>query len=391
MDGLRERLRRAGFVRRARAYRQTWAAGMRVVDTGGARVAEVGPVPLADDRATRAGCRQLVAESLRWGEGAITEHEPGLLVWAVPLLDNQRLLGGLIAVLPEARVFPAGAGAPALDLRQALLDLRRLAEETNLTNAALLTEHQEHYRREQERAYALHASKAGVADGIATAYLAVEPQLLSALMRNDRAAATGIINRLLVIAYHRGAGRLEELKSHLLELVIAMVRTAVGAGGSSAELLGVNYRALQELGEIDEEERLTTWLVAILNRIMDSLGRGGPTGLAVQLRTAIAFLEAHSHEPIQRDDAARAAFLSPSYFSRQLKAHTGAGFTEHLNRIRIDRASILLRTTDRAIIAVALAVGFADQSYFTKVFRRHLGVTPREYRRQQQGRDRSGP
>jgi transcriptional regulator GlxA family with amidase domain len=51
--------------------------------------------------------------------------------------------------------------------------------------------------------------------------------------------------------------------------------------------------------------------------------------------------------------------------------------------LRVDRAAELLRHTDKGLLQIALEVGFNDQSYFTKVFRRYLRMTPREYRLRQ--------
>jgi AraC-like DNA-binding protein len=46
----------------------------------------------------------------------------------------------------------------------------------------------------------------------------------------------------------------------------------------------------------------------------------------------------------------------------------------------VNRAAELLRKTDKSVLQIALEVGFSDQSYFTKVFRRHHRMTPRQYR-----------
>ena len=51
-----------------------------------------------------------------------------------------------------------------------------------------------------------------------------------------------------------------------------------------------------------------------------------------------------------------------------------------LNQLRVNRASLLLRQTDKSLVQIALECGFRDQSYFTKVFRRVAGKTPREFR-----------
>jgi transcriptional regulator GlxA family with amidase domain len=74
--------------------------------------------------------------------------------------------------------------------------------------------------------------------------------------------------------------------------------------------------------------------------------------------------------------------MSPSHFSRYFRKHLGQSFTDVLNQMRIDRAADMLANSDRDLKMIALDTGFPDQSYFTKVFRRHRGLTPAEFRRQ---------
>jgi len=101
---------------------------------------------------------------------------------------------------------------------------------------------------------------------------------------------------------------------------------------------------------------------------------------AVLLGGALEFIEGHFAEEISREDAARAAGLSPSHFSHLMRAKTGWSFTELLTRLRIDRASHLLAHTDLGIVQIALECGFGDQSYFTRLFRRRTRQTPGDYR-----------
>jgi transcriptional regulator GlxA family with amidase domain len=54
----------------------------------------------------------------------------------------------------------------------------------------------------------------------------------------------------------------------------------------------------------------------------------------------------------------------------------------YLNRYRVNQAKLILTTTDRSITAVAMAVGFADNNYFSRVFRQEVGSSPLVYRRE---------
>ena len=72
--------------------------------------------------------------------------------------------------------------------------------------------------------------------------------------------------------------------------------------------------------------------------------------------------------------------LHPSYFSTVFKNAAGLSFKEYLNKVRIEESKILLQNTDFSIIDIAVAVGFEDQSYFSKVFKKYTGTTPKQFR-----------
>ena len=169
--------------------------------------------------------------------------------------------------------------------------------------------------------------------------------------------------------HHHAGSRLELVKSFFLELVVSMCQTAVESGGDPEQLLGTNFASMSELSRINTEEQLSGWLVAMLEHLMDTIQSTRRRDAATQLFDAIAYMERHCCERISRDDVARAAGLSGSHFSSLIRRESGATFTDLLNRMRVDRAAELLSRTDRSLSLIALGTGFADQSYFTKVFK----------------------
>jgi len=58
----------------------------------------------------------------------------------------------------------------------------------------------------------------------------------------------------------------------------------------------------------------------------------------------------------------------------------GVTFREHLNRVRIEESKHLLLTTEDSLADIAVAVGFPDQSYYCKVFKKLMGLPPGKFR-----------
>jgi len=85
-------------------------------------------------------------------------------------------------------------------------------------------------------------------------------------------------------------------------------------------------------------------------------------------------------EPLKVADLARAAGLSPSYFSREFRRTFGEAPHQYLLTRRLERASALLRNTDRTVTEICFDVGLAGVGSFVTSFRRVYGVTPLAYR-----------
>jgi AraC family transcriptional regulator len=79
-------------------------------------------------------------------------------------------------------------------------------------------------------------------------------------------------------------------------------------------------------------------------------------------------------------DVAAEARVHPAHLAREFRRHYGVPIGEYARRLRLDRAAAQLAVTDESLAAVAYASGFADQSHFTRAFKRHTGVTPARYR-----------
>ncbi|WP_437681473.1 helix-turn-helix transcriptional regulator [Sorangium sp. So ce131] len=100
---------------------------------------------------------------------------------------------------------------------------------------------------------------------------------------------------------------------------------------------------------------------------------------------AALWLDAHAHEPVDLEGAAREAGLSPFHFLRLFAKVVGATPHQYLVRARLRRAARLLADGARSITDVALDVGFGDLSNFVRTFHRAAGVSPRSFRRAARG------
>ena len=103
---------------------------------------------------------------------------------------------------------------------------------------------------------------------------------------------------------------------------------------------------------------------------------GGPRPRWVErLREAL-----HEPAPHSVSRLAEELQLHPVYMARVFRRHHGCTIGEYVRRLRLERAAHLLIASEQPISMVAASAGFYDQSHFTRIFRRHKGMTPAAFR-----------
>lgn len=92
------------------------------------------------------------------------------------------------------------------------------------------------------------------------------------------------------------------------------------------------------------------------------------------------YINKHYREKIYLDELAVSLGISPAYLSRMFKRDTGICLQDYVNQVRVERAASLLVYSQMSLPTIAHYVGFPNQSYFGKMFRRFQNMTPKEYR-----------
>ena len=93
------------------------------------------------------------------------------------------------------------------------------------------------------------------------------------------------------------------------------------------------------------------------------------------------FVAAHYMTPFTREDLAGAVGVSEAYVSRVFRRVTGCSLWEYVNQYRVRSACELLDRTGMSVTEIALAAGFSDPAYFSRVFRSEIGQSPQSYRK----------
>jgi YesN/AraC family two-component response regulator len=103
-----------------------------------------------------------------------------------------------------------------------------------------------------------------------------------------------------------------------------------------------------------------------------------------QIRPAINYIDAHYDQPITLAGIAKASHLSVSRLAHVFKEQMGITLIDYVTGVRIERAKELLLGTDQSGTEICFQAGYHNQSYFTRTFKSLVGMTPRQFRVQNQ-------
>jgi YesN/AraC family two-component response regulator len=214
-----------------------------------------------------------------------------------------------------------------------------------------------------------------------------ERMLLAALRRGDIETGRKILNELLAVLFFSSSDPFKFIQFRAIELVVLLSREAMGPGTMNQKstddtMLETNNRYLRRIQEAKSIEELTDVLHIIVERMSAQIFSFHGVRHASALRKAERFIWENYTRKISLQEIASAAGLSAPYFSTIFKEEMGENLSSYLNRLRVEKAGHMLTETDLTLSEIASACGFEDQSWFSKIFKSFIGISPGKYRGQ---------
>lgn len=130
------------------------------------------------------------------------------------------------------------------------------------------------------------------------------------------------------------------------------------------------------------------WCLRVVHTMFEEAGKTSEKNRRNEVEKAISYVEKNYMKKISLDEVAEYVSVSKTYFCGLFKKEVGQSFSLYVLDYRLERACELLRMSDKEIYNIAYDTGFQSQNYFTNIFKKHYGMTPKEYRRQFSVKDR---
>ena len=167
----------------------------------------------------------------------------------------------------------------------------------------------------------------------------------------------------------------------LLNRLVCIVLGAMLENGLMIQELPLNRLMAEEEATPGLADKLSIWaksMLAIIKRETVQACREDNRGAAQRVR---AHVRAHYTEScLSVNSISSSLGYSPNYLGNAFKREYGDSINDFINRCRVEAAADLIRGTDRRIYDIAFAVGFSDEHYFSRTFKRYIGISPSDYR-----------
>ena len=208
----------------------------------------------------------------------------------------------------------------------------------------------------------------------------MEKPLFEAISKGDMNETKVMVDKYADWMCQRaGDGDLMSMRLKALEFALYAEHIAYQNGGQTYMYSG-RKEYLPQIMELTDAQSIRDWfsekmLGACRNVVKKREERSGDI-----IRTARKYIEDHFDKDISLDDVSRVVNISPYYFSKVFKEESGLNFIEYLTNIRIEHAKKLLENSSLSIKEICVSCGYTDPNYFSRSFKKNVGVTPTEYK-----------
>ncbi len=326
-----------------------------------------------------AGAAFIAAAGLRQG---VLEYGliagPFLMISRQDFIDEE--LAGLFPtgvkdILPVAMQLPQIEPKRVSSLADMLFMITAFAEHRDSEDIRLT---QQVSMRYNEMFSAIEELKSGARE---TTYpLETERQLQRYIATGDKAAAQRALNEILGAIFFSSGADFPAIKTRVTELLVLLSRAAIEGGAEPGRIFGMSRDYLTEIAQFENIDDLSAWLSGILASFTGLVFAAPDAKHTETLQKVMEYVGANYMKRITLNDISEHVAFSVSYLSRMFKEEKGINLTSYINEVRVRNAKLLLKGSNAPLSEVAYLTGFDDQSYFSKVFKKHTGMTPGKYR-----------
>ncbi len=207
-----------------------------------------------------------------------------------------------------------------------------------------------------------------------------EKNLRLRVRRGQTEEAKSIFDGLFDIICEIHGDQLGLIKGRVLELFFWLSRSVADIGAHNEDYHFHNSLIYEELYGLKETDTIRKWMLKIIEHLTEIIKESEKDQTLQAVYAVSRYIQTHFKEKITIEDIAASVHLNGSYTSHLFRKTFGYTITDYITYVRLENAKVILADVGATINDAAMESGFSDVSYFSRVFKKIEGLSPREYR-----------
>lgn len=209
-----------------------------------------------------------------------------------------------------------------------------------------------------------------------------EIQLIEAASQGDIAQTLRLFGRFNDAAiYHFAFDRVSDWTASAAITRTWIRLAAVRAGLAPAVIDSISQEYAQQMHHTVDEQRLLDLQRRFIIDLCSCIRRHQKTSYSPYVKRAIEYIDTHISQDITVHTLCELNHVTRKYFAKLFSQETGKTVKQYLMQVRCERAAELLQNSQLLIQEISHYVGYEDNNYFSKIFKKVMGVSPQEYRK----------
>ncbi len=177
----------------------------------------------------------------------------------------------------------------------------------------------------------------------------------------------------------RHSGNMDDIKLKALEFILRAEKAGFD-NGSMTYRFSMRSSYLNTVTGMMTIDEIYGWFISKIEDVCRNILSRKEENTVDLIHDAQVYIEQNYSKDLILDDVSKELQLSPYYFSKLFKKRTGKNFIEYLTDVRMDKAKELLRNSNKSMKEICMEIGYTDPNYFSRTFKKNVGVTPSEYK-----------